>query len=96
LVTVSGKVISIDAPNNLVETIMLQDQSGKPARIFIDGYITKDKVIKGLEIGAYMSAEGLSSRTVIGDSEDSVSRIRIRDRDDVKLAEEPENPEIPE
>ncbi|WP_313183329.1 CehA/McbA family metallohydrolase [Lacrimispora sp.] len=96
LVMVSGKVISIDAPNNLVETIMLQDQSGKPARIFIDGYITKDKVIKDLKIGAYMSAVGLSSRTVIGDSEDSVSRIRIRDRDDVKLAEEPGNPENPE
>lgn len=96
LVMVRGRVISIDAPNDLVETIMLQDQSGKPARVFIDGYITKDKVIKDLKIGAYMSAVGLSSRTVIGDSVESVARIRVRDRDDIKLTEEPNIPEKPE
>ncbi len=77
LVKVSGRVTGMTTPNDVVESIFVKDSSGVIARIFIDGYITKDKTIANLAIGANITAIGLSSIDTEG------PRIRIRDRADV-------------
>lgn len=76
LVTVSGKVHSIESVNNVVESIIVKNGSDT-CRIFIDGYITKDKLIDNLKVGAKITVVGLMSIDTIG------SRIRVRDRSDI-------------
>ncbi len=77
LVTVKGRVVSMTTPNNIVESIYVMDASGVACRVFIDGYITKDKTIANLVVGANITATGLSSIDTEG------ARIRIRDRADI-------------
>jgi hypothetical protein len=77
LVKVTGAVVDVEYSNNVVENIYIKDSSGIQSRIFIDGYITSDKVIDNLEIGAQLTAIGFSSIDAEG------KRIRIRDRDDI-------------
>ncbi|MBF4695769.1 S-layer homology domain-containing protein [Fusibacter ferrireducens] len=77
LVTVSGVVESITAPNDVVESIYIKDRSNVLCRIFIDGYITSTKTIADLAVGKIVTATGLSSIDTEG------TRIRIRDRADV-------------
>ena len=77
LVRIEGTVAGISTSNNAVESIMVHDDSGTDARIFIDGYITSSKTINNLSVGAKISAVGLSSHDTLG------YRIRIRNRDDI-------------
>lgn len=77
LVKISGIVVGINYANGAVESILVKDDSEGVARVFIDGYITKDKTIANLELYANISAIGLSSIDTVG------ARIRIRDRSDV-------------
>ena len=77
IVKVSGTVTRIEKSNNVVESIFVQVGSGEECRVFIDGYITKDKTIANLVVGSNITAVGMSSISTEG------PRIRVRDRDDV-------------
>ena len=77
LVKVSGIVTRIVLANNVVESIFVKDASGVECRVFINGYITKDKTIANLAVGSSITAVGLSSIDPQG------ARIRIRDRADI-------------
>ncbi len=77
LVKVTGTITEIVKANNVVETIMVRDSSGQACRVFIDGYITKDKTIANLSVGNRLTVIGLSSISTEG------PRIRVRDRDDI-------------
>ena len=81
LVTIKGEVVSFEIENGLIQTIMVKDAAGNTARVFIDGYITKDNEVKDLAVGKYISATGLASYddTFNGPA----PRIRIRDRADI-------------
>ena len=81
LVKISGTVVSFELANGAVQTIMVRDNKGNEARIFIDGYITTNKVIANLAEGCQITAVGLSSydNTFKG----LPARIRIRDRADI-------------
>lgn len=77
LVQVEGTITAIEYSNNVVESIFVKDSSGVAGRVFIDGYITKDKTIANLTVGARLKATGLSSIDTEG------GRVRIRDRADI-------------
>ena len=77
LVKVTGNIVKIEKNNDVVETIMVKDDSGKECLIFIDGYITKNKDIPHLAVGNKLTVVGLSSISTEG------PRIRVRDRDDI-------------
>ncbi len=81
LVKLSGIITDIESANGAVQTILVQDNAGNTARIFIDGYITTGKEIKNLAIGNWITATGLSS---YDDAfKGPAARIRIRDREDI-------------
>ena len=82
LVTVNGTVVSFELENGLIQTIMVKDAAGNTARVFIDGYITKDNEVKDLAVGKTVSVTGLASYddTFAGGP---APRIRVRDRADV-------------
>lgn len=79
LVKVEGLVRKINVVNDLVESIILEDESGKSIRVFIDGYIGLEVVMPELNVGDWASAIGLSSIDPVG------NRIRVRDRAEIKL-----------
>ncbi|MBE0450952.1 MAG: lamin tail domain-containing protein [Clostridia bacterium] len=81
LVKVTGKVTEIGLSNGVVESVYVKDANGDVCRIFIDGYITKDVVVANLEVGAGITAIGLSSNDAEG------PRVRIRDRADIVCTE---------
>ncbi|ABX41533.1 CehA/McbA family metallohydrolase [Lachnoclostridium phytofermentans] len=81
LVKISGKVTKVELENGAVQTILVQDNAGNTARIFIDGYITTDKEIIDLVVGSLITAVGLSSYDNTFDG--LAARIRIRDRGDI-------------
>ncbi|MGM9640275.1 MAG: S-layer homology domain-containing protein [Faecousia sp.] len=88
LVTVKGTVESFELANGLVQTIMVRDEAGNLARVFIDGYITKDKEIANLEVGRGIEATGLASYDdTFNAPEGPFPRIRIRDRADIVCQE---------
>ncbi len=81
LVKISGKVQKIELANGAIQTILVQDNVGNTARIFIDGYITTNKEIVNLAVGNKITAVGLSSYDNTFDG--LAARIRIRDRGDI-------------
>ena len=81
LVQIKGVVVSFEEAEGLVQTIMVRDSSGYDARVFIDGYITKDKVIENLAVGHEITVTGLASYDNTFDG--PAPRIRIRDRADI-------------
>lgn len=91
LVQVQGKVTKVVLENNVVSYALIKDSSDVEARVFIDGYITSSKQLnKPLEsfvqVDKTISAIGLVSYDPDG------SRIRVRDRAEVKeVSEELEN-----
>ena len=60
LVQIQGVVVSYEEANGLVQTIMVRDESGYDARVFIDGYITTDKAIENLAVGHEITVTGLA------------------------------------
>lgn len=65
---------------------MVRDDTGKEARIFIDGYITTDKDVENAAVGCHVVATGLASYDDTFTLEDGTAipqRIRIRNRADV-------------
>ncbi len=88
LVTISGMVTNYTMVNGLVESIYVRDGSGEVARVFIDGYITKDVEIANLEQGCFITATGLASYdNTYAIENDSYARLRIRNRADIVCTE---------
>ena len=85
LVTMSGTVESFEYANGLIQTIMVTDEKGETARIFIDGYITTSYDVENLAVGAKITVTGLASYDNSFDG--PAPRIRIRDRHDVIVTE---------
>ncbi len=86
LIKVKGTVTRIEEAEGLVQTILVKDEAGDECRVFIDGYITKDKAINDLAIGCKIEVIGLASYDntfVLSDGTEFAPRIRIRDRDDI-------------
>ncbi|MGM9575704.1 MAG: S-layer homology domain-containing protein [Oscillospiraceae bacterium] len=84
LVTIKGTVVSFELENGLIQTIMVKDAAGNTARVFIDGYITKDNEVKDLTVGKTVSVTGLASYDNTFNAPDGpFPRIRVRDRADV-------------
>lgn len=87
LVKVQGTITDVITKNDIVETIMVKDESGVEARVFIDGYVGySDATSKVLETfvkkGNTISAVGLVSYDPDGE------RIRVRDRSEILLVED--------
>ena len=81
LVQMQGVVVSYEEANGLVQTIMVRDESGYDARVFIDGYITTDKAVANLAVGHEITVTGLASYdNTFNAPEGPFPRIRIRDR----------------
>ncbi len=102
LVTLTGTVVSYELANGLIQTIMVRDDAGDVARVFIDGYITTAQDVRNLFVGCRITVTGLASYDDTFNAPDGpFARIRIRDRADVVcsgipvivLPEEPAEPE---
>lgn len=98
LVKVEGVIVSFKEESGAIQTIIIRDNSGGDARVFIDGYITTDKDVAlrtNLKVGNKITAVGLASYdNTFADG--PAPRIRIRDRDDVECKDEqaPIPPEV--
>ena len=86
LVKIKGTITRVEEAEGKIQTIMVRDAAGKEARVFIDGYITKDKEVRNAIVGNQAEAVGLASYDntfVLSDGTPVYPRIRIRDRADV-------------
>ena len=86
LVKIKGTITRVEEAEGKIQTIMVRDAAGKEARVFIDGYITKDKEVQNAIVGNQVEAVGLASYDntfFLSDGTPVYPRIRIRDRADV-------------
>ncbi len=81
LVKIQGVVVSFTEAQGSIQTIMVRDETGYDARVFIDGYITQNKEIKNLAVGHEITVIGLSSYDNSFDG--PAPRIRVRDRAEI-------------
>ena len=100
LITVKGTVVSFEAANGLIQTIMVKDAAGNVCRVFIDGYITTDADVKNLKAGNNITVTGIASYDDTFNAPDGpFPRIRIRDREDIVCTTVtpvvPETPVVP-
>ena len=86
LVKIKGTITRVEEAEGKIQTIMVRDAAGNEARVFIDGYITKDTEVENAVVGNQVEAVGLASYDntfVLSDGTPVYPRIRIRDRADV-------------
>ena len=86
LVKIKGTITRVEEAEGKIQTIMVRDAAGNEARVFIDGYITKDKEVQNAIVGYQVEAVGLASYDntfVLSDGTPVYPRIRIRNRADV-------------
>ena len=86
LIKIKGTITRVEEAEGKIQTIMVRDAAGNEARVFIDGYITKDKEVQNAIVGNQVEAVGLASYDntfVLSDGTQVYPRIRIRDRADV-------------
>ena len=86
LVKIKGTITRVEEAEGKIQTIMVRDAAGKEARVFIDGYITKDTEVENAVVGNLVEAVGLASYDntfVLSDGTPVYPRIRIRSRADV-------------
>ena len=86
LVKIKGTITRVEEAEGKIQTIMVKDAAGNEARVFIDGYITKDTEVENAVVGNLVEAVGLASYDntfVLSDGTPVYPRIRIRDRADV-------------
>lgn len=86
LVKIKGTITRVEEAEGKIQTIMVKDAAGNEARVFIDGYITKDKEVQNAIVGNQVEAVGLASYDntfFLSDGTPVYPRIRIRDRADV-------------
>ncbi len=88
LITLKGVVVSFEKVNDLVQTIMVRDEAGSVARVFIDSDITTDKEVENLALDADVTVTGIASYdNTFHVPKGPFPRIRIRDRADVVCSE---------
>ena len=61
LVKIKGTITRVEEAEGKIQTIMVRDAAGNEARVFIDGYITKDKEVQNAIVGNQVEAVGLAS-----------------------------------
>lgn len=86
LVKIKGTITRVEEAEGKIQTIMVKDAAGKEARVFIDGYITKDTEVENAVVGNQVEAVGLASYDntfVLSNGTPVYPRIRIRNRADV-------------
>ncbi|MBQ1505619.1 MAG: CehA/McbA family metallohydrolase [Erysipelotrichales bacterium] len=83
LVTLKGVIESVEEANGLIQTIMVRDEAGNLARVFIDGYITTTKEVVDALVGANVEATGLASYDDTWADTENFPRIRVRNRADI-------------
>jgi predicted extracellular nuclease len=86
LIKVHGKVTKVERVEGTVSYFMVEDESGVPIRVFINGYIlssTGEDPTTELKEGDMVTAIGLASMDTEG------VRIRVRDRAEIILDEIP-------
>ena len=86
LVKIKGTITRVEEAEGKIQTIMVKDAAGNEARVFIDGYITKDTEVQNAIVGNLVEAVGLASYDntfVLSNGTPVYPRIRIRDRADV-------------
>lgn len=86
LVKIKGTITRVEEAEGKIQTIMVKDAAGNEARVFIDGYITKDTEVENAVVGNLVEAVGLASYDntfVLLDGTPVYPRIRIRSRADV-------------
>ena len=86
LVKIKGTITRVEEAEGKIQTIMVRDAAGNEARVFIDGYITKDTEVENAVVGNLVEAVGLASYDntfVLSNGTPVYPRIRIRDRADV-------------
>ena len=86
LVKIKGTITRVEEAEGKIQTIMVKDAAGNEARVFIDGYITKDTEVENAVVGNLVEAVGLASYDntfVLSNGTPVYPRIRIRDRADV-------------
>ncbi len=85
LVKIKGTITRVEEAEGKIQTILVRDAAGNEARVFIDGYITKDKEVQNAIVGNQVEAVGLASydNTFYLDGKQIAPRIRIRNRADV-------------
>ena len=86
LVKIKGTITRVEEAEGKIQTIMVKDAAGNEARVFIDGYITKDTEVENAVVGNLVEAVGLASYDntfVLSAGTPVYPRIRIRDRADV-------------
>lgn len=89
LIALSGDIVAVQEENGLIQTIMVKDQAGDTARVFIDGYITTAYDVENAVVGNEITVVGLAS---YDESFDGIApRIRVRDRKDVTCTEKQGN-----
>ena len=90
LVKVTGKVKKVESSNGVVSQLILTDDNGDDAKVFIDGYIYSqttgtNTVAEFAKEGNIVSAVGLVYLHPEGDSEESVCVLRVRNTDEITL-----------
>jgi len=95
LVSISGVVSNVVTGNDgTISQFIVTDESNVGALVFINAYITSLVDLSFVEAGATVSVVGLAS---FGEnaSGDPVSRIRVRDRNEIILISAPTTPQQP-
>ena len=90
LVTVKGILVGYEYANDLIQTLYVKDyESDDVARVFIDGYITTGKEVENVVLYSDITVTGLASYDdTFNAPEGPFPRIRIRNREDVKISGE--------
>ena len=88
LVKVRGIITNYEYENGLIQTIYVKNyENDEVVRVFIDGYITIDKDVENIAIGADVTVTGLASYDdTFNAPEGPFQRIRIRNRADVVVS----------
>lgn len=88
LVRVKGTVTEVQKDNGSVSQILVKDNSGAIAKVFIDGYIYsgttgKNTLADTVKAGDTISAVGIVYKHPEGSSDESVAVMRVRNCDEV-------------
>lgn len=102
LIQVQGEVVSVDVATDGVGVaqFVVKDETGKEAKVFIDGYIRsgttgKNELASTVKVGETVSAVGLLYMHPEGSSDVSVPVLRVRNCDEIKVISDPVNPTDP-
>ena len=95
LIKTQGVVSNIVYDSGKISQFSITDSSGVEALIYMNGYITPDVDLSFVEMGATISVIGLASIGENFSSSDPQPRIRVRDRNEITLADTTDPGTIP-